>query len=49
MKEFWNIMAKDILSENFTKREYIVYGVIVPLALIILMGLAGAMDQASGL
>lgn len=34
MKEFIKIMAKDILKENFTRKEYIVYGIIAPLGLI---------------
>ena len=34
MKEFFNIMAKDILSENFTRKEYVIYGIIAPLALV---------------
>ena len=34
MKQFFEIMAKDILSENFTARECVVYGVIAPALLI---------------
>lgn len=34
MKELFEIMMKDILSENFTRRELVVYGIIAPLALI---------------
>ena len=33
-------MMKDILSEEFTKREYIIYGIIAPLGLIALCVLA---------
>ena len=27
-------MMKDILSENFTKREYVIYGIVAPLGLL---------------
>jgi hypothetical protein len=42
MKEFLEIMGKDIMSENFTCKEYVVYGVIAPLVLVLLCGLAGS-------
>ena len=45
MREFLRIMAKDILSENFTNREYVVYGVMAPVALFALMCLAGWLDS----
>lgn len=34
MKELFEIMMKDILSENFTKREYVIYGIVAPLGLL---------------
>ena len=40
MKELFEVMQKDILSEEFTKREYIVYGIVAPLALIAVCVLA---------
>ena len=40
MKEFMEIMGKDIMSENFTSREYVVYGIVAPLVLVLLCGLA---------
>jgi len=43
MKEFLKIMGKDILSENFTRREYVVYGIVAPLVLVLLCGLAGSL------
>ena len=43
MKEFLEIMGKDILSENFTRREYVVYGIVAPLALVLLCVLAGSL------
>lgn len=43
MKEFIEIMGKDIMSEKFTKKEYVVYGIVAPLALMLVCGLAGSM------
>jgi len=37
-------MAGDILSENFTKREYLVYGILAPLGMIAIIGLVGWID-----
>ena len=42
-------MGKDILKEDFTDKEYIVYGIIAPAILFILMAFAGWMDKLSGL
>ena len=44
MKEFFEIMAKDILKEGFTAREYLVYGVIAPVVMIAICILAGAVE-----
>ena len=49
MKEFFEIIGKDILKEEFTKKEYIVYGVIAPLLLVALMAFAGWLDSLSQL
>ena len=49
MKKFFEIMEKDIMSENFTMKEYVVYGIVAPLVLVAVMALAGWMDQMSGL
>ena len=43
MKEFLEIMGKDIMSENFTRREYVVYGIVAPLVLVLVCGLAGSL------
>ena len=43
MKEFLEIMGKDIMSENFTKKEYVVYGIIAPLALVLVCVLVGSL------
>ena len=34
LKEIINVFSKDIASENFTKKEFVTYGIIAPLALI---------------
>ena len=34
MKEFLEIMEKDFLKEGFTKREWMIYGVILPVAFV---------------
>jgi len=43
MKEFLEIMGKDILSENFTRREYVMYGIVAPVVLVIVLGMAGSL------
>lgn len=45
MKEFMDIMEKDIQSENFTKKEIIVFGIIVPALLIAILGIIGWLDS----
>lgn len=44
MKELFDILAKDIYSEHFTRKEYIIYGIIVPLAFVAVAVLAGAIE-----
>ena len=41
MKEFLNFMEKDYQKENFTKREWIVYGIVLPMAIVLLAGVCG--------
>lgn len=43
MKEFLKIMGKDILSENFTRRDYVVYGIVAPLVLVLVCVLADSL------
>lgn len=43
MKEFLKIMGKDIMSENFTRREYVLYGIVAPLVFVLVCGLAGSL------
>lgn len=45
MKQFLEIMMKDIQREKFTLKECLVYGVVVPLGMIALMGLAGWIES----
>ena len=42
MKEFLKIMEKDIMSENFTRMEYVVYGIVAPVLLVLVCWLAGS-------
>ena len=42
MKEFLEIMGKDIMSENFTRMEYVVYGIVAPVLLVLVCWLAGS-------
>lgn len=44
MKKFSDIMKKDILSENFTNKELVIYGVLAPIVLFAIMALAGWME-----
>ena len=44
MKEFFKIMEKDIMREKFTRKEVIIYGTVYPLALIIIMYIAGWLE-----
>lgn len=44
MKEFLRIMGKDILDEHFTRKEYVIYGILTPIVLVALMALAGWLD-----
>ena len=45
MKEFFEIMGKDIMDEHFTKREYVIYGIFTPIVLIGIMALAGWLES----
>lgn len=40
MKEFFEIMEKDFLKEDFTAKEWLVYGVVAPIGLLLMCGLA---------
>ena len=40
MKELYDIMMKDFKQENFTLKERIIYGVVAPIAVILMCGIA---------
>ena len=44
MKEFLNIMGKDIMDEHFTRKEYVIYGILTPIVLVGIMALAGWLE-----
>ena len=41
MKELFEVFSKDIESEQFTKREVIIFAVVVPVAFVLVCGFAG--------
>lgn len=45
MKEFFNVMFEDLKQEGFTKKEVVIYAVVVPLAFIATLGIAGWIEQ----
>lgn len=45
MKEFLRIMGKDIYDEHFTRKEYVIYGIVSPLVLVGIMALAGWIEM----
>ena len=46
MKDFFEIMEKDFMDENFSEEEVILYGIIAPLVLVVVIALAGMMEAA---
>lgn len=50
MKDFFEkLMSDDETRLNFTKYEMVVYGVLVPVCLFVVMGVAGWIGKAAGL
>lgn len=47
MKEFLQTMGMDILSENFSRKQMVIFGIVVPMVLIGIMAIAGWMDAIS--
>lgn len=45
MKEFFEIIEKDYHSEGFTRKEWIIYGIVTPLALGALVLLGGIIEH----
>ena len=48
MRKFFEIMEKDIHKDNFTRKEWLVYGILVPVIMMVLMGIAGWLETKSG-
>lgn len=44
MKEFFEIMLKDIYSEHFTRKEYVLYGVVAPMLIMAAVIVAGIIE-----
>lgn len=44
MKELWQFFAEDISDENFTMREKVMYGVLLPIGLIAVALLGGLLE-----
>lgn len=44
MKDFLEIMGKDIMDEHFTRREFIIYSILTPVVMIAIMALAGWLE-----
>ena len=47
MKQLFEILEKDYQMENFSWKEWLVCGVIIPFVMVALMCLAGWMDSIS--
>ena len=48
MKNFFErLMTDDESGQKFTTKEAVVYGIVVPVVLLLIMGLAGWMDTMS--
>lgn len=45
MKEFFEIMMRDIYSEHFTRKEYVVYGVVAPILIVAAVMVAGIIEN----
>ena len=41
MKNFIEWMERDLRTEGFTKKEFWLYGFLLPLCLVVLIGVAG--------
>jgi hypothetical protein len=48
MKEFFKkLMSDDENNKKFTKYEIVVYGILVPVGLMVIMGIAGWLETCS--
>lgn len=44
MKDLWNLFKEDISDENFTMREKVMYGVLLPIGFIAVALLGGLIE-----
>lgn len=44
MKDFLETMEKDYMSEDFTKTDWLVFGILAPLALVIVLAIVAILD-----
>ena len=44
MKDLWKSMEKDYMSEDFTKTDWLVFGILAPLALVIVLAIVAILD-----
>ena len=44
MKDFMESMEKDYMSEDFTKTDWLVFGILAPLALVIVLAIVAILD-----
>ena len=44
MKDLWNFFKEDISGENFTMREKVMYGVLLPIGFIAVALLGGLIE-----
>lgn len=45
MKDLWQFFKEDISDENFTMREKVMYGVLLPIGFIAVAILGGLIEQ----
>lgn len=45
IKDIINLIREDFRSEGFTRKDFIKYGIIYPLAFILLLGIVGHFEQ----
>lgn len=45
IKDIINLIREDFRSEGFTRKDFIKYGIIYPLAFILLLGIVGYFEQ----
>lgn len=44
MEDFMKSMEKDYMSEDFTKTDWLVFGILAPLALVIVLAIVAILD-----